>query len=205
MDEIKNTNTEEVKEKDQAQEEVQEKDQAQDEPKEKRPDEKGPKEKTFTQEEVNRIVQARIEREREKAEKEKSEAQKLAQMSATEKAEYRIQQLTEKLSELEQRNARSEMVQTARDMLKTEGIDVSDRLVGMIVTSDAETTKANVKDFSEIYRRDLDRAIKDALKGKTPRTGGIKTLTKDEIMKIKDPLERKRTIAKHLDLFERKE
>lgn len=159
-------------------------------------------EKTFTQAEVNEIIESRLARERKKAADEKSEAEKLAKMSAEEKADYQLKKLQQELEALKTQNARAEMVKTARSMLRDEGVDISDELVSFIVADKAETTKENVKAFSTAYKRDLDQAVQEALKGRSPKIGTSKPLSKADILQIKDPMERKQAIAKHLDLFE---
>ena len=45
----------------------------------------------------------------------------------------------------------------------------------------------------------------DGVPSTNPPSGGNATMTKDEIMKISDPVERRQAIAKNLTLFERKE
>lgn len=162
---------------------------------------KKPEEKMFTQAEVNEIIESRLARERKKAEDEKTEAEKLAKMSAEEKANYKLEKLQRELETLQAQNARSEMIRTARDMLRDEGIDLSDDLVGFIVSTKAEETKENIQAFSKAYKRDLDRAVKEALKGKSPKIGTHKPISKNEILSIKDPMERKRAIARNLELF----
>ena len=51
---------------------------------------KAPEVKTFTQEDVNKIVEQRLAKEKKRAEQEKAEAEKLAQMNADEKAKYEL-------------------------------------------------------------------------------------------------------------------
>lgn len=71
----------------------------------------------------------------------------------------------------------------------------------MIITDEADSTKSNVKQFSKMYKEAVAEGVKDALKGKTPGTGASGNVTKEQIMKIKDRVERQRMIAEHMDLF----
>ena len=71
-------------------------------------------EKKYTDDDVDRIVKSRIAREREQAKKEKEEAEKLAEMNATQKAEYERDQLKKEIAELKRKDALSEMTKVAR-------------------------------------------------------------------------------------------
>ena len=47
-------------------------------------------------------------------------------------------------------------------------------------------------------------AVKDALKGNPPKkTSEPASITKEQIMKVKDPLERQKLINEHMDLFQK--
>lgn len=164
-------------------------------------DKKGEPEKKYTDEDVNRIVQERLKREREK----NDEAKKLEGMSAQERAEHERDALKKELDELKKADALNKMAQEARKMLSNEKINVSDGLVNMMVTSEAKTTKENVDNFIKMFKVAVQDAVKDSLRGKAPTTGGSSTLTRAELDKklaeIASPAERQRLIAQHIDLF----
>ena len=164
-------------------------------------DKKGEPEKKYTDEDVNRIVQERLKREREKAD----EAKKLENMTAQERAEHERDALKKELDELKKADALNKMAQEARKMLSNEKINVSDGLVNMMVTSEAKTTKENVDNFIKMFKAAVQDAVKDSLRGKAPTTGGSSTLTRAELDKklaeIASPAERQRLIAQHIDLF----
>lgn len=166
-----------------------------------RDDKKGEPEKKYTDEDVNRIVQERLKREREKAD----EAKKLENMTAQERAEHERDALKKELDELKKADALNKMAQEARKMLSNEKINVSDGLVNMMVTSEAKTTKENVDSFVKMFKAAVQDAVKDSLRGKAPTTGGSSTLTRAELDKklaeIASPVERQRLIAQHIDLF----
>ena len=123
-------------------------------------------------------------------------------MDAQQKAEYERDQLQKRVAELEKKENKAEMGKVARGMLSDDGINLPDDLVNMIITTDAETTKTNVQQFSTLFKGAVQDAVKEALKGKTPGTGSSSgTVTKEQIMKIKDRTERQRMIQKHRDLF----
>ena len=132
-----------------------------------------------------------------------TEAEKLAKMTKEEKAEYKNRKLEKELEDLKRQNAVTEMAKTARKMLADEEINIPDELLGHLVSESAEDTKAAVEAFSKMYKTAVQAAVKDALKGNPPQGGtGGKTMTKEQIMAISNPVERQRLIAKNIALFQ---
>ena len=133
-----------------------------------------------------------------------SEAEKLAQMTKEEKAEYRNKKLEKELADLKRQNVITEMAKTARKLLEEEEINIPDELLGHLVSENAETTKAAVEIFSKMYKAAVQAAVKDALKGNPPKTGtgGKATMTKEQILAVKNPSERQRLIAENITLFQ---
>lgn len=133
-----------------------------------------------------------------------TEAEKLAQMTKEEKAEYRAKKLERELESLKKQNAISEMSKTARKMLSEQEINIPDELLSHLVSDDAEGTKAAVESFVKLYKDAVQAAVKEALKGNPPKTstGGKGTMTKQQIMEIKNPSERQRLIAENIELFQ---
>lgn len=140
-------------------------------------------EKKYTDEDVDNIVKSRLAREKEQAEKEKKEAQKLAEMNATQKAEYERDQLKKELDELKRKDALSEMSKVARKMLTEKEINISDDLLAVLVTTEAAQTKQNVEDFAKMYKADVEAAVKARLKGNPPRVGSGNSSPVSEIEK----------------------
>lgn len=140
-------------------------------------------EKKYTDEDVDRIVKNRLAREREQAKKEKEEAEKLAEMNAQQKAEYKAQQLEKELAEYKRKDALAEMSKVARKMLTEENINISDDLLSMMVTTDAQQTKQNVDNFTKMYKADVEAAVKARLRGETPRNGSGNSNPVSEIEK----------------------
>lgn len=132
-----------------------------------------------------------------------TEAEKLAKMTKEEKAEYKNRKLEKELEDLKRQNAVTEMAKTARKMLADEEINIPDELLGHLVSESAEDTKAAVESFSRMYKTAVQAAVKDALKGNPPKGGtGGKTMTKEQIMAISNPVERQRLIAENIALFQ---
>lgn len=161
----------------------------------------GADEKKYTDKDVDELINKKFAEWSKKKDKEVSEAQKLAEMNAQERAEYERDQLKKKLDELERKDTLAEMSKTARRMLFDDNITVSDDLLALLVTTDAEETKQTVKAFSSLFKEAVKTAVADALKGSTPKTGTGGTVTKEQIMSIKDRTERQKLIAENIDLF----
>lgn len=137
----------------------------------------------YTDEDVDRIVKNRLAREREQAKKEKEEAEKLAEMNATQKAEYERDQLKKELAELKRKDALSEMTKVARKMLTEKDINVPDELLSLMVTTDAQETKQAVDGFAKLYKESVEAAVKARLKGEPPRAGAVASSPISEIDK----------------------
>lgn len=160
-----------------------------------------PKEKTFTQAEVDEIVNKRLSREREKAQKEASEAEKLAKMSAQEQAEYQRDELQKELEELKAKLARADIKETARAMLAADNISIPDNLISAIITDNADTTQQAIKGFAAAFKEAVKTEVANRLKGNEPKASTQSNITKDEIVAVKDPIERQKLIREHISLF----
>ena len=158
-------------------------------------------EKKYSDDDVDKILNKKFAEWEKKKQKEVDEAKKLADMNAKEKAEYERDKLQKELDALREKDSLSEMTKTARKMLSDEGVSVSDDVLSMIVSTDAEKTKAAVDAFAKAFNDAVEAAVKEKLKGNPPKKGGGFTLTKEKILDVKDPVERQKLIAENMDLF----
>lgn len=157
---------------------------------------------------VNKAIKTAVANEKEKwktlTDDKLTEAEKLAKMTKEEKAEYRAKKAEKELEDLKKMNARTELAKTARKMLADENINIPDELLSNLVADDADGTKAAVEAFTKMYKDAVQVAVKEAIKGKPPKagTGGGNTITKEQIMDIKDPIERQKMIRENINLFQ---
>lgn len=147
-------------------------------PKESGKAEKKADEKVFTHADFDRLFSKKYAELEQKKQKEIDEAKKLAEMNAEEKANYKAQQETERadkiqkeLDEYKRKDALNEMSKTARKMLAGENISIPDELLSRLVTTDAEETKAAVDGFAKMFNESVEKAVKEKLRGETPKTG----------------------------------
>ena len=157
---------------------------------------------------VNNAIKTAVANEKEKwktlTDDKLTEAEKLAKMTKEEKAEYRAKKAEKELEDLKKMNARTELAKTARKMLADENINIPDELLSNLVADDADGTKTAVESFAKMYKAAVQAAVKEAIKGKPPKagTGGGNTITKEQIMDIKDPIERQKMIRENINLFQ---
>ena len=95
---------------------------------------------------------------------------------------------------------------TARKMLSEENITVPDEIIMNLVSDDAEKTKSAVESFAKVLKDAVQAAVKEALKGNPPKAnnGSTTTVTREQILAVKDRAERQRLIAENPQLFVRK-
>lgn len=165
------------------------------------PDNKPPV--SLTAETVSEMIQTAMQQYMQTQQAQQTEAEKLAGMTEAEKTAYALKQANEQLAEMKRKEALAEMQKTARGILAGKQIGgISDELIAMIVTDNAETTQKNVDDFAEMYTKAVEDGVRERLKGNTPKAGssGAK-LTKEEILAITDDDKRLKAIQENIDLF----
>ena len=157
--------------------------------------------KLYTNEDVDKLINRKFAEWQAKKDREISEAQKLAEMNEQQKAEYKLDKLQKELEEYKSRETLAEMAKTARAILSEQNINVPETLVAALVTEDADTTSANVKAFAKAFQSAVSQAVENKIAHKEPKTGGAKTVTKNDIMAIKDTAARQKAIAENIELF----
>lgn len=156
----------------------------------------------YTDEDLDRIIQEKKAKWEKQAKDNEEEAKKLAKMNAQQKAEHERNKLQKQLDELLAEKARADMAREARKMCAEANVNVSDDILASIITSDADTTKEAVESFIELFKGEVEKAVKDALKGSSFKRGGSNGgVTKEDIMKVSDPIERQRLIRENMNLF----
>lgn len=166
--------------------------------------EKSQKAKTpeLTAESVGEMIRTALSDYAKQQEQARSEAEKLAGMNESEKIVYERDQYKTELESLKNQVALAQMQGTARAILAEKNIHAPDELLAMIVTADAETTKSNVAKFAEMYTKAVEDGIRERMKSGTPRTGTVKnSMTKEQILAIKDDKARIQAINENMQLF----
>ena len=160
-------------------------------------------EKKYSDKDLDAILDKRFARWKADQEKEKKEAKRLADMNAQERAEAERDKVQKELDELKAKNAIAEMTNEARKMCTEHNINVGDDLLSVLVNQDADKTKEAVDAFVKMFESEVEKAVKEKLKGNGPKRGGSnKGVTRESILNITDPMERQRMIAENMDLFQ---
>lgn len=122
---------------------------------------------------------------------------------ACRRAEEERDELQARLDELEREKVRGMRLGECRRMLAQDGITAADELLSVLISEDEEQTKQAAQSFAELFRRAVDRAVKEKLRGRAPRTGNRMSgaMTKKQIAEIKDPVQRQQAILDNRDLF----
>lgn len=107
-----------------------------------------------------------------------------------------------KIAELEAKLARNEAIKQTAEVFKESGLNVSDKVLDMVVANDDEKTYANVQTLIEFAQSIQSDTKKGMLKGHTPRQNGNNKMSKADIMKIPDPVKRVEAIKQNMTLFE---
>lgn len=130
-------------------------------------------EKTFTQSQLDEIIQKEKAKAKRSAEKEyqakMDEAEKLRQMNEAQKAEYEQEKQKAYIAELEAKINRSGLEREASKMLSEGGIVVDDKILGLVVQDTAEATQEAVEGFVALVNALADKKVSEKLKGKTPK------------------------------------
>lgn len=142
-------------------------------------------EKTFTQAEVDTMIKNRLSRaEKDTAkriEDAKTEAQKLAKMSADERMEHERQERDKQLKDREQEITKRELRAEALQQLGEKGLPLI--LADVLPYSDADTTNAAIVAVESAFRKAVQVAVDDRLKGNAPKVGQPATPV-DEVEKL---------------------
>lgn len=163
--------------------------------------EKGGNEAKYTDADVDRLISQKFAEWQKKQEKKTSEAERLATMTAEEKAAEKMKSLEDRIRNYELAAAKAEMTKQARAMLQDKNLHVGDELLSNLIAEDAETTKASVESFIALFTGAVDKAVKEALKSETPKTGGSSGMTKEQILAVANRAERQRLIKENMNLF----
>ena len=143
--------------------------------------------KTFTQDEVNKIVSQRLERQKEQLKAKEDEAKKLSRMNAEQKANYELEKANKRAEEAAAKLARYEMRDSAKQMLADGGFNNADNsLLDLVVTDTAESTQENVNVLLTAIEAIREDERNKLLAGKTPTLGGkeIKPVSAQELIKM---------------------
>ena len=159
-------------------------------------------EKKYSDKDLDEIIGKKFAQWQKKQAKAVDEAKKYEQMTAEEKQQARLNELQQRIDEMEAKETRGKMAASVRKTLTDEGVIVDDTIVDALIRKDAEETKTAVNAFLESFKKAVTQAAKTAYGRKAPAAGsGATGMTREQIMKIADPIERQKAIRENMDAF----
>ncbi len=165
-------------------------------------------EKTFTQDELDHIVQERVKRAVAKAQKDaedkikqaQSEGERLAKLTKDERAK---EEEAKRLADLEAREkaiAVKELRIGTQSLLADEGLPIE--FLDVVMADTAEAVKDNIASVRKVFDEAVEKRVNERLTQDKPRRGlTAGAMSKAEIMAVKDVKERQKLIAENLELF----
>lgn len=173
--------------------------------------------KTFTQEDLDRILTKRLEKEAKKWEAKFNaleEAQKLSQMNEEQKAEYdyskKLEELTQREQELEAKiNAynQREYKSTIQAQLQEAGLPTA--MADMLVNMDAESVATQINAMKDMFSNQINQQVQAKVQASanvpTQPSEQVKLLTLDEIkaMSAKEITANKELVDKSLKALQK--
>ena len=157
----------------------------------------------YTDADVDRILNQKFAKWEANKQKEIDEAARLANMTSEEKRQAELESLQAKIAELEAKDNKAKMSEVARTMMSEADVSAPTEILNLLVADSAEATKTSVEAYINAFRSEVKKAVKAQLSGKSPNNsnGAPSTLTKKEIMSVKDRTERQRLINENPKLF----
>lgn len=126
--------------------------------------------KAFSQEEVDKIVQARLAKEAKKnadaVAAARTEAEKLATMTAEQRAAHDQQERESKLAQREADIARRELRATALQTLAEKKLPAT--LADTLDYTDADKCNASIISMEKVYRASVQQGVEERMKGNPP-------------------------------------
>ena len=143
--------------------------------------------KTYTQEELDALLQRETDRRvtealkkaNKKNEEKVKEAQRLAQMNEEEKFRYQLEQREKAIEEKEKALALAENKNEAGKILAEKGLSLA--LVDFVVAEDAETMNQNISLLEKEFNKSVKAEVEKRLSSKAPKQNlpPDQTITKD--------------------------
>ena len=161
--------------------------------------------KTFTQEEVDKMISKRLQRERKdieaKIEAERKQAEELAKLSEQEKAskllELKEKELNDKIRAFESEKLLNE---TTKQLASK---DLPIEFAEMLKSNDAEKTFENIQLFEAKFNEAVEKVVTERLRGNVPKTttsSSVASITKEQFNKM-DLVQRQKLFNDNRELY----
>lgn len=147
-------------------------------------DEKGNKtEKKYTDDDLNRIINEKFAKWQSQLEAKQQQAKKLAGMNDLEKAKLQQEEAEKLAAEYKAKLERFEMQNTSRNLLNEAAMPITDGIIELVTTDQADSTKSNI-DILVRYGKAIREEVKrEYLEGHNQIRGGKNPQTKANLGK----------------------
>jgi hypothetical protein len=144
-----------------------------------------PQEKTFTQDEVNALIEKRLARAVAKMESDRKEAEELAKLSEAERQKKLFEKQVAEFEATKKAFEAEKILNETMTQLSQRGLSTS--FAELLRADDAESTLENINNFEAEFNKAVEARVAERLKGTTPRTSTTKAngeITKEQFKKM---------------------
>ena len=161
--------------------------------------------KTFTQEEVDKMISKRLQRERKdieaKIEAERKEAEELAKLSEAEKQKKLFEKQVREFEETKKAFENERLLNETSKQLASKNLPIE--FAEMLKGNDAENTFENIKLFEVKFNEAVEKVVTERLRGTVPKTTttqNITSITKEQFRSM-SYMEKMNLYNENKDLF----
>lgn len=168
----------------------------------------GGEQETFTMDQVLKMIQSEADKRVTAAlAKQKKAHEKEMSLSGLDEQQRALAERDQTIADLQEQNRNLTIAQNKAELIKTlagRGLPVEFADV-IEVGEDVEKAQQKVDALDAAFKRAVEDAVKTRLAGKTTpgRGGAAASMTREQIMAIKDPRERQTAIANNMNLFQK--
>lgn len=144
-----------------------------------------PQEKTFTQDEVNALIEKRLARAMAKMEADRKESEELAKLSEAERQRKLFEKQVAEFEATKKAFEAEKMLNETMTQLSQRGLATS--FAELLRADNAESTLENINNFEAEFNKAVEARVAERLKGTTPRTSTTKAngeITKEQFKKM---------------------
>ena len=144
-----------------------------------------PEVKTFTQDEVNAMIEKRLARAMAKMEADRKESEELAKLSEAERQKKLFEKQVAEFEATKKAFEQEKMLNETMTQLSQRGLATS--FASLLRADDAESTLENINNFETEFNKAVEAKVAERLKGTTPKSATTKAngeITKEQFKKM---------------------